>query len=160
MTLTSVRGQECAGFAAWRLVQGLRGTVCSKGKGAMLLASMLIAQVVISASAPPLSPAEAARVLRASRSTADLTDLAAPELPLPSVRVPWRPGDGPFGPFDQRLTQLDFRQRGSAPWIYGSYDPWGRLHASGRPRIYREFTGLRSAARPPRRTRSAPRPSS
>lgn len=97
----------------------------------MLLASMLIAQVVISASAPPLSPAEAARVLRASRSTADLTDLAAPELPLPFVRVPWRPGDGPFGPFDQRLTRLDLLQRASAGWIYGGYGARGGFHAPG-----------------------------
>lgn len=121
----------------------------------MLIASMLIAQIVISASSRPLSPDEAVRVLRASRSTADLTDLrlaAVPEQPMPSVFVPWWPGDGPFGPFDQRLTQLDFLQRGSTPWIYGGYNAPGRFAVPGFhgwPRMYREpFAGrLRAPGR-------------
>jgi hypothetical protein len=115
----------------------------------MLLASMLIAQVVISASAPPLSPAEAARVLRASRSTADLTDLPlaeAPEPPLLPVHANWRPGDGPFGSFDQRLTRLDFLRRGSVGWIPAGYDARARFHTpgvQGWPLTYRDpFVGM------------------
>ena len=116
----------------------------------MLLASMLIAQVVISASAPPVSPAEAVRVLRASRSTADLTDLPrakAPEPPLLPVHATWRPGDGPFGPFDQRLTHLDFMRRGSARWIHNGYDARSRFYAPsvhGWPLPSRDaFVGMR-----------------
>jgi len=47
---------------------------------------LLVSQLVIQASAPPLTPAEAARVLRSSHSDRDLTDYrAVPAQELPDA---------------------------------------------------------------------------
>jgi hypothetical protein len=62
---------------------------------------LLIASFVVQSSAPPLSPEEAVRVLRASQSSADRTDARAVVVhdgPT-SIAIPSRSGDGPFGPF-------------------------------------------------------------
>jgi hypothetical protein len=64
---------------------------------------MLIAQLVIHASAPPLAPQDAVTVLRGSKSIADRTgayvvtpaDAARPQV----IVIRSKPGDGPFGSF-------------------------------------------------------------
>jgi hypothetical protein len=103
-----------------------------------MLAIMLIAQITVISARPLLSPEEAVRVLRASRSPADMTDVhvgAAPEVLAQAVRSSWRPGDGPFGPFDDRLSQGGYVRRGSARSIHVGYTARGRLFAPGVPVI-------------------------
>jgi hypothetical protein len=51
----------------------------------------------VSTSAPPLSPEAAVAVLRGSQSISDRTNARSYPEPAPSVAVPTRPGDGPFG---------------------------------------------------------------
>jgi len=101
-----------------------------------MLAIMLIAQITVISAPPPLSPEEAVRVLRASRSPADMTDVhlgAAAGVPALAMRSSWRPGDGPFGPFDDRLTQEDYARRWSTRSIHVGYHGRGRLFAPGVP---------------------------
>lgn len=62
---------------------------------------LLIAQLVVHTSAPPLSPEEAVRILRASKSIADRTGaivLLDSDAPASFVSRS-RSGDGPFGSF-------------------------------------------------------------
>lgn len=64
--------------------------------------SMLLALTfTVTASAPPLPPEEAVRVLRASRSIADRTDARSVEIPEAPRSLTGRSSvtDGPFGPF-------------------------------------------------------------
>lgn len=103
-----------------------------------MLAIMLIAQITVLSARPLLSPEEAVRVLRASRSPADMTDVhlgAAPVVAVPAVRSSWRPGDGPFGPFDDRLSRAGYVRRGSTRSIHVGYPARGRLFAPGVPVI-------------------------
>jgi hypothetical protein len=69
-----------------------------------MLAALLAAQITVVSTAPPLNPEEAVRVLRASRSELDRTNVVSLEIPnSPRVVVMRsRPGDGPFGPFHMR----------------------------------------------------------
>ncbi len=104
-----------------------------------MFGAMLIAQITVISLGPPLSPEEAVRVLRASRSTADMTDVhlgPVPDVPAPAVRSTWRPGEGPFGRFDDRLTRLDLLRRGSDRWIHVGYDARGHYHAPSLPAIF------------------------
>jgi len=66
-----------------------------------MLAAILATQITVAISAPPVSPDQAVRILRGSRSIADRTDVRSLEIPEgPSVVVVrWEPGDGPFGAF-------------------------------------------------------------
>jgi hypothetical protein len=103
-----------------------------------MLAIMLIAQITVISARPPLSPEEAVRVLRASRSPADMTDVhlgAASGVPAQAVRVSWRPGDGPFGPFDDRLSRARSVRRWSTRSIHVGYTVRGRLFAPRLPVI-------------------------
>jgi hypothetical protein len=61
---------------------------------------LLALTFLITTTAPPLPPEEAARVLRGSRSIADRTDarpVVAPDVPR-AVTIRSLPGDGPYGP--------------------------------------------------------------
>jgi hypothetical protein len=63
---------------------------------------LLPAVFVVITIAPPLSPAEAVRVLRGSQSLADRTNVyvLTPDDDGPrSIVIRSKPGDGPFGPF-------------------------------------------------------------
>ena len=67
---------------------------------------------VVVTTAPPLSPADAVRVLRASQSISDRTNvyvLRPEDAVRPrSLTIRSAPGDGPFGPFPPQ----DFRPLG------------------------------------------------
>src|SRR5688572_1933675 len=84
------------------------------------------AVIVVTVSAPPLSPQEAVAVLRASQSISDRTDARSYPEPEPSVTVPSRPGDGPFGAFPA-FTPSAYCCTVRHP-IPGS---WNRIHPYG-----------------------------
>jgi hypothetical protein len=100
-----------------------------------MLAAILAIQITVAISAPPVSPDQAVRILRGSRSIADRTDVRSLEMPeSPSVVVVrWEPGDGPFGPFPRFRPlrpinpTLAFRlpQQVSRPLSFGSTQPSG-----------------------------------
>ena len=66
-----------------------------------MMLTLLVAQLVVYSAAPPLSPADAAAVLARLDSTSNWTnrftcgDCDGPRVTL----APYRPGEGPFGPF-------------------------------------------------------------
>lgn len=67
----------------------------------MLSAVIVAGQIAITSFGPPLSPQEAVRVLRASRSISDRTDVPSlGTLPPPrAAAIRSSAVDGPFGPF-------------------------------------------------------------
>jgi len=88
-----------------------------------MIALLVVAQIVITSSTPPLPPAEAAAVLARLDSPANRTnvfvciDCDGPR----SASTGSRPGDGPFGPFPiYRFPPLNCCS------VYVSGVPWSR----------------------------------
>jgi hypothetical protein len=114
-----------------------------------MLAMMLIAQITVISDTPRPAADEALRILRTSRSLANQTDVVVADsrdMSTPVVRSRWRPGDGPFGPFTNRLSRLQVT-RGS------SFAASRRIYSGGRPgpRIPRlQPVRLSVRLRPPR----------
>lgn len=84
-----------------------------------MLAMMLIAQITVISGAPRPSSEEAARILRASQSPANLSDVVLvdpPDVPTPAALSRWKPGDGPFGSFGDQLSRLQVSRGVGTNW--------------------------------------------
>jgi hypothetical protein len=83
-----------------------------------VVAYLLVSQLIVS-SAPPLPPAQSARILAQVESPANFshrfvcTDCGGPYADI----IPSRAGDGPFGPFPQYV----FAPLGCCSYYYGGY---------------------------------------
>ena len=116
-----------------------------------MLAYLLVSQMIVS-SAPPLPPAQSARILAQVQSPANFSnrfvciDCGGPYADI----IPSRSGDGPFGPFPQyEFSPLGFGSYygtyfGSVPWWgegpfvsripFGSRGPmWGAARVAPGP---------------------------
>jgi hypothetical protein len=109
-----------------------------------MLAMMLIAQITVISGAPRPSSEEAARMLGATRSPANLTDVVfvdAADVPTRVARSTWKPGDGPFGSFDNRITHSGVARRSRTLLRFPRYNsdvvrPPRRMYTGGR-RLFR-----------------------
>lgn len=111
-----------------------------------MIAILLAAQMI--SSAPPLSPAEAARILAASPGLSNWANHPEPLPPGPTVSIiESSPTAGPFGEFWQseprRLDGTLLSQ--PVDWYAPAFLPWQPFYGSFAPRLQHRGAGPRPA---------------
>jgi hypothetical protein len=128
----------------------------------LLTAAPVAAQTVVSAY-PPLSPAEAVAVLRASHSASDLTDvrwLSRDELNGPRIVIMnSSPTAGPFGEFApfSESRRLDGSSYFDPPWRSIAYRGWPYGGSRNRETSHARPSGERSGSTYTRPSAARPR---